>query len=108
MKITYIDEKRPLGTAGCLYFLKNKIKKPLFVTNGDVLTALDFHEMFKSHNNHKADLICFGRPFIGNPDLVNRLFHGQPLTEAPMNTWYGGDAHGYIDWPCYDAILDKL
>lgn len=61
-----------------------------------------------SLNNHKADLICFGRPFIGNPDLVNRLFHGQPLTEAPMNTWYGGDAHGYIDWPCYDAILDKL
>lgn len=46
-----------------------------------------------------ADLICFGRPFIANPDLVKRLQIGAALAEAPKETWYGGDARGYIDWP---------
>lgn len=52
--------------------------------------------------NNEADLISFGRPFIGNPDLVRRLRYDYPLTDAPMNTWYGGGAEGYTDWPCID------
>ncbi len=39
-----------------------------------------------------ADLISFGRPFIANPDLVDRLRSGAPLAEAPKPYWYGGDA----------------
>ena len=46
-----------------------------------------------------ADLVCFGRPFIGNPDLVERLRLDAPLVDAPKETWYGGDAHGYTDYP---------
>lgn len=47
-----------------------------------------------------ADFICFGRPFIGNPDLVERLRTGAPLTVAPRETWYGSkDGTGYTDWP---------
>ncbi|HEX4172993.1 MAG TPA: alkene reductase [Acetobacteraceae bacterium] len=48
-----------------------------------------------------ADLIAFGRPFLANPDLVARLRERWPLAEAPKETWYGGDAHGYVDWPPY-------
>ncbi|WP_305069247.1 alkene reductase [Lichenibacterium dinghuense] len=47
----------------------------------------------------RADLFAFGRPFIANPDLVYRLATGGPLAEAPKATWYGGDFHGYSDWP---------
>ena len=47
----------------------------------------------------KADLISFGRPFIANPDLVDRLRTGAPLAEAPKKYWYGGTAVGYSDWP---------
>ena len=47
----------------------------------------------------KADLISFGRPFIANPDLVDRLRTGAPLADAPKQYWYGGDATGYSDWP---------
>ena len=36
-------------------FLKNKLKNPLFITNGDVLTSLDFQEMVKSHYLNNAD-----------------------------------------------------
>jgi len=48
--------------------------------------------------NNCADLICFGRPFIANPDLVYRFEHQLPLTEAPQSTWYGGNHEGYTDW----------
>jgi len=46
-----------------------------------------------------ADLISMGRPFIANPDLVERLRTGAPLADAPKQYWYGGDATGYSDWP---------
>ena len=47
----------------------------------------------------EADLISFGRPFIANPDLVERLLTGAPLADAPKQYWYGGGAVGYSDWP---------
>lgn len=46
-----------------------------------------------------ADLVAFGRPFISNPDLVERLRKGAPLAELDKATLYGGDAHGYTDYP---------
>ncbi|MBN3761579.1 alkene reductase [Burkholderia sp. Ac-20365] len=45
-----------------------------------------------------ADMIAFGRPFIGNPDLVERLRHELPLTDAAVETYYGGGAEGYTDF----------
>lgn len=46
-----------------------------------------------------ADLIAFGRPFISNPDLVERLRNGAPLTPADPDTFYAGEEHGYTDYP---------
>jgi 2,4-dienoyl-CoA reductase-like NADH-dependent reductase (Old Yellow Enzyme family) len=48
-----------------------------------------------------ADLIAFGRPFISNPDLVDRFRHGWPLAApAEMTTWYSpAGARGYTDFP---------
>ena len=54
-----------------------------------------------------ADLICFGRPFMANPDLVERLKTGAKLAEAPKETWYGGDEHGYTDWPTLSLQQNK-
>lgn len=47
----------------------------------------------------RADLIAFGRPFISNPDLVERLRRNAPLNPADQATFYGGDARGYTDYP---------
>lgn len=47
----------------------------------------------------RADLIAFGRPYIANPDLVERLRTGAPLHTPDPATMYGGDAHGYTDYP---------
>ena len=48
-----------------------------------------------------ADLVVMGRPFISNPDLVERLRHGWPLAMAANDTVYGGGAAGYTDYPSY-------
>ena len=49
-----------------------------------------------------ADAIAFGRPFISNPDLVERFANGWPLAEeAPMDVWYSFDEEGYTDWPAH-------
>nr|WP_272214223.1 alkene reductase [Marinicella sp. W31]MDC2878157.1 alkene reductase [Marinicella sp. W31] len=47
----------------------------------------------------RADLICFGRPFIANPDLVRRLRINAPLNALDQRTLFGGDAKGYTDYP---------
>lgn len=47
----------------------------------------------------QADAIAFGKPFISNPDLATRFKNGLPLNEWDSKTFYGGDAHGYIDYP---------
>ncbi|MBD3924243.1 alkene reductase [Nocardioides cavernae] len=46
-----------------------------------------------------VDLVAFGRPFIGNPDLPARLRDGIALAESDRSTWYGGGAEGYTDYP---------
>ncbi|RJF57529.1 alkene reductase [Serratia inhibens] len=47
----------------------------------------------------KADLFAFGRPFIANPDLVERLKKDAPLAAFIPETLYGGGAEGYTDYP---------
>lgn len=47
----------------------------------------------------KVDLVAFGKPFIANPDLAVRLRQGGPFNALDRDTLYGGDAHGYTDYP---------
>ncbi|MDG1872425.1 MAG: alkene reductase [Mariniblastus sp.] len=52
--------------------------------------------------NGDADLIAFGRPYISNPDLVERFANDWPLTESKdMSTWYSNDEIGYTDYLKY-------
>ena len=48
-----------------------------------------------------ADAIAFGRPFIGNPDLMERLRDGVPLSQDNPKTWYSKGPEGYIDYPAH-------
>jgi N-ethylmaleimide reductase len=47
----------------------------------------------------RADLVAFGRPFIANPDLPERLRENAPLNTPDPDTFYGGGAKGYVDYP---------
>ena len=51
-----------------------------------------------------GDLVAFGRPFINNPDLVNRMQNNQPLSETlNMDQFYTADEKGYTDYPSFNA-----
>jgi 2,4-dienoyl-CoA reductase-like NADH-dependent reductase (Old Yellow Enzyme family) len=45
------------------------------------------------------DLVAFGRPYIANPDLVERLATGAPLAEIDWKTVYASGPRGYTDYP---------
>jgi N-ethylmaleimide reductase len=46
-----------------------------------------------------ADAVCFGSLFLSNPDLVTRIKVRGPFNEVDGDTLYGGDHHGYTDYP---------
>jgi N-ethylmaleimide reductase len=50
-----------------------------------------------------ADMVAFGRPYIANPDLVERLRRGAPIAVAPKEVYYGGGAKGYTDFPTLES-----
>jgi N-ethylmaleimide reductase len=51
----------------------------------------------------QADAVAFGRSFIANPDLVERIAGGFPLTPYDRSTFYGGGEHGYTDYSSWHA-----
>lgn len=51
----------------------------------------------------RADAIAFGRLFIANPDLVDRVRTGSSLNAYNRSTFYGGGAEGYTDYPALNA-----
>jgi len=91
---------------------------------GEPMTLRDFREVFSGPlmgncgytretaeaavASGAADLIAIGRPYIANPDLVERFRNGWPLApETDPSTWYSGEhaAEGYTDQPEYgDAV----
>ncbi len=50
-----------------------------------------------------ADAISFGRTFIANPDLPERLRTGAPLVQDNPKTWYSQGPEGYIDYPALET-----
>jgi N-ethylmaleimide reductase len=46
-----------------------------------------------------ADFVAFGALYLANPDLPERFAASAPLNAADPSTFYGGDQHGYTDYP---------
>ncbi len=63
--------------------------------------------MIEARRNNLVALIAFGRPFIANPDLVERLRRSAPLNTPDRAPFYGGDEHGYADSPFLDDMQGK-
>ena len=66
--------------------------------------AFDKKRASKALADGRADLIAFGKPFIGNPDLVVRLFLDAALMPLNPETLYGGLEQGYTDYPMLRAV----
>ncbi len=55
-----------------------------------------------------ADLVAFGRHFISNPDLPERIRRNLPLNRYDRSTFYGGDGRGYIDYPTHADLAPAV
>lgn len=71
----------------------------LYMANG----AYDRQRAATAVEKGSADMVSFGIPFIANPDLPARLRADAALAQSDPETWYGGDAHGYTDYPSMAA-----
>ena len=74
--------------------LRKRFSRAYIANNG-----YDFELASKQLASGAVDLVAFGKPFISNPDLVERLKQGAPLNAWDKNTFYGGGAKGYTDYP---------
>jgi N-ethylmaleimide reductase len=91
---------------------------------GEPMTLAEFRKVFKcpligncgytqetaevAVRSGQADLISFGRPFLSNPDLVERFANRWPLNPpADMAVWFSFDSAGYTDFFGYAASPGK-
>jgi len=64
VKINYLEENSPLGTAGSISLLPYKPKKPILVLNGDVVTNVDFLNLINFHIHNDSDITCCVKKII--------------------------------------------
>lgn len=109
----YLIEQLNRFKLAYLHFVEGATATSRSVPEGVDLDALAarFDGPFIGNNNYdlelaierraqgRIDAVAFGRLFISNPDLVERLRHGAELSIAPRESYYGGGAKGYTDWP---------
>lgn len=75
-----------------------KLWKGAFISAGGYTTNPQLGEKVA---NETGNLIAYGRTFIANPDLVERLRNGWPLTPYNRKTFYSQGVEGYTDYPFY-------
>ncbi|MFI9081767.1 alkene reductase [Streptomyces sioyaensis] len=70
----------------------------------------DRERAFRAVESGTVDAVGFGRGFLANPDLPERLARNAELNEAQRPTFFGGDDHGYLDYPSLEAerLLTQL
>jgi len=74
--------------------IKDNFKSTVILTGG-----YDADKAEQDLENSKGDLIGFGRPYISNPNLVEKLETGRPLNNLDMETFYTPGEKGYTDYP---------
>jgi len=91
-KIEIINEDRPLGTAGALYFLKNKIKDHFFLTNCDTIVNTNYFNILNFHLKNKNDITIvvakkiFNLPYgVCNVEKKNFQFVEKPKLKFKVN-----------------------
>jgi N-ethylmaleimide reductase len=96
-----------------LHLVEGQTGGPRDLPEGADLSKLRslFHGVYMANNGYDrdlairavedgtVDLVAFGKLFIANPDLVERLRIGAPLNEPDRTTFYGGGEKGYTDYP---------
>lgn len=82
--------------------LDDDFRKRLRAAFGGAIIGAGAYDVAKAERLIEAgfiDAAAFGRAYIANPDLAQRLEQGAELNEPDVSTFYGGGAEGYVDYP---------
>lgn len=100
--LAYLHLSEPSTDVSDIPYAEPEIAKryrPMY--NGTLIINSNFDQ--KSGNaiieEGNADLVAFGRPYVSNPDLVERFEQNIPLTEWDQDTFYTPGKEGYLDYP---------
>lgn len=97
LKLAYLSILAANGT-DIAASLGERFGGPVLLNDGfSDVTSLDGVE--KVLGDDLADAVVVGRPFLANPDLAARWQGGHDLNEPNGDTFYGGGAEGYTDYP---------
>ncbi|MGO4918704.1 alkene reductase [Maribacter spongiicola] len=102
--LAYVHLSEPFNDVSNVPFAVEHIAKhfrPLY--NGTLMINAGFDQDSgnKVIEEGNADLVAFGKPFISNPDLVERFEHDYPIAEWDADTFYTTGKEGYTDYPNY-------
>ena len=89
VKINYIEEKKPLGTAGAINLIKN-FKNNLIVSNADIISNINFKEMIKSHIKNKSLITISAKIFYEKNNygrLITNAGRLKKVIEKPENNF---------------------
>ena len=91
VRIDYLEETQPLGTAGSLSLLPQKPSEPLLVLNGDILTQVDYGQLLRFHDKNQAKAtLCVRQHATQIPYGVVRIddLHVLMIEEKPVLSHY--------------------
>ncbi len=88
---------RDLAAGEDLKALRKLFDGPYMANNG-----YDRDMALQATANDDAEMVAIGRPYIANPDLVERYRQDAPLNAGNGDTYYGGGREGFTDYPTLD------
>ena len=93
VNIRYIRESNPLGTAGALSLIEGELEHPILVTNGDVISDIDYSDVLSFHDNSRADATMvvrqhewqnpFGEVVVNGSEIVS--LQEKPIYKSLIN-----------------------
>ncbi|GLB48956.1 alkene reductase [Neptunitalea lumnitzerae] len=106
--LAYLHLSEPFTDVSEIDFLVKDIAKhyrPMY--NGTLIINGNFDQEKgnKVIEEGNADLVAYGKPFISNPDLVERFEQNAPLADWDQDTFYTPGTEGYIDYPTYKETV---
>jgi N-ethylmaleimide reductase len=118
----YVVEQLNAFNIAYLHVIEGVTQGTREVPNGFDMQVLrrDFNGIYIANNGYdlqlalaarrslSADLVAFGRLYIANPDLVERLRIAAPLNTPDRSTFFGGGARGYTDYPALDRTTQLV
>ncbi len=103
----HLSDQESLGQTALSKDIALKMRK-LFGGTMVIAGGFGFESGQKAIDDDRCDLVAIGRPFIANPDLVERYRNGWPVVPNDPSKFYGGQGPaGYIDYPTYPESLKQ-